>query len=79
VEPSLAQYMVTRATLTHVNIDYRGAGRTDRISQASLGGYFDIRTWLRLGAEVSHQRRASPVDVLDYSRNVVLLTVGATL
>ena len=72
-------YFLTRALATYVNSDFQGVSRTDRISRVTLGGYFDIRSWLRLGAEISHENRNSTDGSFDFSRNVVLFTIAGTL
>jgi polysaccharide biosynthesis protein VpsM len=73
------QYFSTRALATHVNSEFQGLSRTDRISTLTLGGYFDVRTWLRLGAEVTRQTRDSTDPTAEFKRNLLLFTVGATL
>jgi hypothetical protein len=72
-------YFVTRALASYVKSDYEGVSRTDRIGRVSLAAYFDVRTWLRLGAEVSHENRRSTDTLFDFSRNVILLTVAGTV
>jgi hypothetical protein len=72
-------YFLTRALGSYVKSDFQGVSRTDHISRVSIGAYFDIRTWLRLGAELSHENRNSTDGTFDFSRNVVLLTIAGTL
>jgi hypothetical protein len=74
-----AGYLSTRALAAYLHQDVRGADRTDKTATLSLGGYYDMRPWLRLGAELQHTNRNSPDLRFDYSRNLVLFTVGATL
>jgi len=73
------QYVSTRALITHTSSDFQGLARTDKLSTLSFGGYFDIRTWLRFGAEITHQKRGSTDSTVEFSRNVLLFTVAATL
>ena len=73
------EFISTRALLSHINSDFRGLSRTDRLTTMSVGGYFDVRTWLRLGAEYTHQRRGSTDNNVEFSCDVLLFTVGATL
>jgi polysaccharide biosynthesis protein VpsM len=72
-------YFLTRVLATYVNSDFRGVSQTDRFSRVTIGGYFDIRSWLRLGAELSHENRNSTDSGFDFSRNVVLFTIAGTL
>ena len=44
-------YFLTRAYATYVNSHFQGISRNDRISRVGIGAYFDIRSWLRLGAD----------------------------
>ena len=74
-----AGYLSTRALLGYLNQDVRGANRTDTTVTLGFGAYFDVRTWLRLGAELQHARRSSDDPTFDYTRNLLLFTVGGTL
>jgi len=72
-------YLLTRVAASYVNSEFKGTSRTDNVSRIGIGGYFDIRTWLRLGVEFSHENRNSTDATADFSRNIVLLTIGGTL
>ena len=72
-------YFLTRVLASYVKSDFQEVSRNDRISRVSFGAYFDIRSWLRLGAELSHENRNSTDGTFDFSRNVVLFTIGGTL
>jgi hypothetical protein len=72
-------YFLTRALASYTKSDFQGVTRTDHISRVGIGAYFDIRTWLRLGADFSYDRRNSTDSASDYSRNVILLTIAGTL
>jgi hypothetical protein len=72
-------YFLTRAYFTYVNSDLQGASRTDRTSRVGIGAYFDIRSWLRLGADFMHENRNSNDNVFDYSRNVIIFSIAGTL
>ncbi len=72
-------YLLTRVFATYVNSDFQNITRTDRVSRLGIGAYFDIRSWLRLGADLSHENRNSTDDAFDYSRNVVIVSIAATL
>jgi hypothetical protein len=56
-----------------------GGGRQDDTSSFGLKVGYDFRRWLRLGAEFTHTERESNGVDLNYKRNLLLFTVGATL
>ncbi len=70
---------LTRVFATYVNSDLQDISRTDRVSRVGIGAYFDIRSWLRLGADFSHENRNSTDSAFDYSRNVVIFSIAGTL
>ncbi len=72
-------YFSTYASMQLVNSDFRESSRSDRLTNLSFGGYFDVRTWIRFGAQVSSNARSSDVIGADYKRNVLMFTIGATL
>jgi hypothetical protein len=72
-------YFATRIAASYLKSDFTGVARTDNESRIGVGGYFDIRTWLRLGLEYAHENRNSTDPTAEFSRNVVLFTVGGTL
>ena len=72
-------YFLTRVAASYLKSDFIGVSRTDNDSRIGIGGFFDVRTWLRLGLEFSHENRNSTDPTAEYSRNVVMLTVGGTL
>ena len=72
-------FFMTRVYATYVNSDLEGASRTDHIGRVGIGAYFDIRSWLRIGADYSYDNRNSNVPGFDFSRSVILLTIAATL
>ena len=74
-----AGFLSTRALLGYLNQDVRGANRTDTTTTLGFGGYYDVRPWLRLGVELQHGRRSSDDPSFDYTRNLLLFTVGGTL
>ena len=74
-----ASFVTTRALASYLNSDFEGIARTDKLTTLTMGGYFDIRTWLRLGAEYTFQQRASSVSAIEFNRNVIMFTVGGTL
>jgi len=72
-------YLLTRVYATYVDSDYQNIPRTDRVSRVGVGAYFDIRSWLRLGADFSHENRNSTDNAFDFSRNVLILSIACTL
>jgi len=76
---SWRSYFTTRALASYLNSDYEGLARTDKLATLKFGGYYSLNSWLRVGAEVTHQRRKSDDANVEFSRNVFMLTVGATI
>jgi hypothetical protein len=72
-------YLFTRAYVTYVNSDSQVISRTDRFSRIGIGAYFDVRSWLRVGADFSHENRSSTDSGFDFSRNVVIVSIAGTL
>jgi hypothetical protein len=71
----------TQALATFRNDKFIGAGVTRADDTTSFGAKvtYDFRRWLRLGAEFTHTERDSNDNNLDYKRNQLLFTLGATL
>jgi len=71
----------TQALASFRNDAFTGAGVTRKDDTTSFGlkVAYDFRRWLRLGAEVTHTERDSNDSTLNYKRNLLLFTVGATL
>ena len=72
----------TQALTSFRNDEYTGttgAGRKDDITTFGLKVDYDFRRWLRLGAAATHDERDSNGVNLNYKRNLLLFTVGATL
>ncbi len=71
----------TQALASFRNDAFTGAGvsRKDDNTSFGLKVAYDFRRWLRLGAEVTHFERESNGVDLNYKRNLLLFTVGATL
>ena len=53
--------------------------RVDDTTSFGLKVAYDFRRWLRFGAELTHTERDSTGANLNYKRNLLLFTVGATL
>ena len=71
----------TQALASFRNDVFTGAGVTRKDDTTSFGlkVAYDFRRWLRLSAEFTHTQRDSNDNNLDYKRNLLLFTVGATL
>jgi hypothetical protein len=74
-----AGYFSTRALASFLNQEVRGANRTDQTMTLAVGGYFDVRTWVRFGVEVQRTNRTSDDPAFAFSRNLMMFTIGATL
>ena len=63
------------------NDEFNGAGvtRRDETTTFGLKLSYEFRRWLRFGAEATHAERDSNDSGLNYKRNLLLFTVGATL
>ena len=72
-------YVGSYVSVSYVDRSYRGISQTDRYTGVNLGGYFDVRSWLRLSLDYSLSNRASSDSTSDYKRNALMFTVGATL
>jgi polysaccharide biosynthesis protein VpsM len=61
--------------------DFRGAAatRSDDTSTAGLRLTYRMRRWLSLSGEYTYTDRQSNAPLVDYSRNVFMLSLGATL
>lgn len=61
--------------------DYKGSGatRSDDTDNLGLGMAYQMRRGLKLGADFTHTKRDSSTSPFDYSRNVIMLTLGAAL
>lgn len=53
--------------------------RSDTTDIYSLGLGYQIRRWLKLGAEYSHTDRSSNIGIYGYKRNILMFTMGAAL
>jgi len=71
----------TNALLGFRTDDFRGTGGGRSDDSTSIGGgvTYDMRRWLNLGAQYIHTNRSSNTPIFDYDRNILMLSVGATL
>jgi hypothetical protein len=61
------------------NDKYQGFSREDNTVLTGVKLNYQFRRWLRFGVDYLHTKRDSDVQTFDYTRNVILFTVGATL
>jgi len=67
------------ATAVYGDQEHEALGRTDTLYAIGLRATYGFHRRLRFGAEFRHDSRSSPVPVLDYRRNITLMTVEASL
>lgn len=72
-------YLGTYVSVANANQQFRGISRTDRLPGVNIGGYFDIRTWLRLSIDYSSNERRSSDSAVNFKRDALMFSVGATL
>jgi len=65
--------------LAHGRDVHEGLNRTDTRDNLGLKATYGFRRWLRVGGEVKHEARDSNVPNVDYKRNLMLITLDATL
>ena len=69
----------TSVSLGSLKSDYEGVTRSDDTRTFSVGASYDMRRWLRLGANLTRTDRSSDVSTYQYDRNMLMLTVEGTL
>jgi len=69
----------TIANVTYTVEDYQGVDRHDKIGGVGLRGSYQMRRWLSFGADVNRSKRDSSIDSANYTRNILMLFVNATL
>jgi hypothetical protein len=58
---------------------YTGAERDDKRNSIGFRLTYKMRRWLKLGAEYNYTKRDSNLDGFDFTRNIFMLSVAATL
>lgn len=66
----------TTLTLSSYKQDFVGTTRSDRTDLVSVGAYYDLRRWMRVGVEALRQKRDSSDPAFNFTRNGVFFTVG---
>ena len=74
-----SETVATRVDLGLTNSDYHGVDRQDDIKNYGVGVTYDLRRWLKLCAKLERTQRSSNQPNIDFSRNVILLTLEGTL
>lgn len=71
----------TQALASLRNDTFIGSGisRLDDVTSLGMSVGYDFRRWLHFGLQYTHTERSSNQFGLDYRRNLLLFTVGATL
>lgn len=72
-------YVTSKVVLGSLKADYNGAERVDTTRRYGLGVSYDVLRWLSIGADWGHTDRSSTDNTFDFKRNVVMLTIEATL
>jgi hypothetical protein len=71
---------ITTEASTYLADDrYNGVDRDDKRNIFGLKLNYKLQRWLKVGAEYNFARRDSNIESYDYTRNLFMLTMGATL
>lgn len=76
---SWTSYFTTGLDARFQRDGYQGFDRTDKIVSLGVKAGYRFRRWLTLGAEYTHTRRDSNLDLYDYDKNFYLLTATASM
>jgi len=69
----------TTATGMYGIDDYKGIDRRDKIAQLGLGGRYQFRRWLSVGADYTRSTRSSSASSADFTKNDFMLFVDVNL
>lgn len=74
-------FVNTDLGISHTTETYEGAtnGREDKIKSYSAGLNYDMRRWLSLGLSYTYNDTSSNVTGVSFDKNVIFLTVDASL
>ncbi len=72
-------YILTAVDARYQKDDYQNFDRNDKTTILGLKAGYKFRRWLTLGAEYTHTRRDSNLDLFDYDRNLYLLSLTASM
>lgn len=73
------EFISARALLSHLNSDFRGVSSHRSPHHDERGRLLRCAHLAAVRAEYTHQRRGSTDSNFEFSRDVLLFTVGATL
>jgi hypothetical protein len=74
-----SSYFSTGVTARYQRDRYQSFDRNDDIASVGLRFGYKFRRWLTVGAEYSHTKRDSNLDIYDYTKNLYFLTLTASL
>jgi polysaccharide biosynthesis protein VpsM len=66
-------------SLNRADDAFSGNPRTDQTDSIGLKLNYKVMRWLTVGAEYTNTKRDSNINVSDYTKNLYMLTLGATL
>jgi hypothetical protein len=69
----------SRVLLGTLNSDYSGSGRSDTANNFSVAADYAVLRWLRLGVDVATTDSQSNVASAAFKRDVIMLTLNASL
>jgi hypothetical protein len=72
-------YLSTGINARYQRDRYQNFSRNDDITSVGLRVGYKFRRWLTLGAEYTYMKRDSDLDIYDYTKNLYLLTLTATM
>lgn len=76
---SWTQSLTSAASIGNTNTSYGGSARSDSTNTYSLAVDYAVLRWLKVGVDLSKSDRSSSLIGADYSRNVTMFTLNASL
>lgn len=73
------QSLSSAASIGNTNTSYGGVSRSDSINTYSLAVDYSVLRWLKVGVDMSKSNRSSTEAGQNYSRNVTMFTLNASL
>jgi hypothetical protein len=74
-----SSYFSTGLHVRYQRDKYQDFTRNDDTTSFGLQVGYKFRRWLTLGAEYTHSRRNSDVDIYDFSKNLYFITATASM
>jgi hypothetical protein len=72
-------YVTTTFDARFQKDDYQGFDRIDKTTILGLKADYRFRRWLTVGAEYTHTSRDSSIGIVEYEKNLFLVTFTATM